>query len=68
MHIILLLIHRSKLLLRVLGPSKSIDNAFLGLVPERFLIAMVKNTAFVGSASTNPFHFHHLILQILCCM
>jgi hypothetical protein len=36
----------------------SIDNAFLGPFPERILIAMVKNTAFVGSASTHPFHFH----------
>jgi len=24
-----------------------------------FLIALVKNTAFVGSASAYPFHFHH---------
>jgi hypothetical protein len=37
----------------------SIDNAFLGPVPERLLIAFVKNTAFVGSANTNPFQFHH---------
>ena len=36
-----------------------IDNAFLGPIPERILIALVKNTAFVGSPSTNPFHFHH---------
>ena len=39
----------------------SIDNAFLGPIPERVLIAMVKNTAFVGSASTNPFHFSTLL-------
>ena len=37
----------------------SIDNAFLGPIPERILIAMVKNAAFVGSASTNPFHFQY---------
>jgi len=37
----------------------SIDNAFLGPITERILIAFVKNTAFVGTASTNPFHFHH---------
>ena len=37
----------------------SIDNAFLGPIPEEILIAFVKNTAFVGSASTNQFHFHH---------
>ena len=37
----------------------SIDNAFLGQIPKSILIALVKNTAFVGSASTNPFHVHH---------
>ena len=37
----------------------SIDNAFLVPIPERILLGFVKNTAFVGSASTNPFHFHH---------
>jgi hypothetical protein len=37
----------------------SIDNAFLGPIPERILIALVKNTAFVSSAATNPFHFRH---------
>ena len=37
----------------------SIDNAFLGSIPERILIALVKSTAFVGSPNTNPFHFHH---------
>jgi hypothetical protein len=36
-----------------------INNAFLGSIPEMIVIAMVKNTAFVVSASTNPFHFHH---------
>ena len=36
----------------------SINNAFFGQIPERILIALVKNTAFVGSASTNLFHFH----------
>lgn len=43
----------------------SIDNAFLGPVPERLLIAFVKNTAFVGSASTNPFQFHHYDMAYL---
>jgi hypothetical protein len=37
----------------------SIDNAFLGPIPERVLTAIVKNTAFVGSNSTNPFEFRH---------
>jgi len=35
------------------APQISIDNKLLGPIPERILIA------FVGSASTNPFHFHH---------
>ena len=37
----------------------SIDNAFFGLIREMFLIAFVKNKTFVGSASTNLFHFQH---------
>ena len=37
----------------------SIYNAFFGPDPERIFIALVKNTAFVCSASTNLFHFHH---------
>jgi hypothetical protein len=37
----------------------SINNAFLGPVPDRILIVLVKNAAFVGYASTNPFHFYH---------
>jgi hypothetical protein len=38
----------------------SIDNAFLEPIPERLLIGLVKNSAFVGSTTTNPFHFHHI--------
>jgi len=37
----------------------SIHKAFLEPIPEWILIALVKNTAFVRSASTNPFLFHH---------
>ena len=37
----------------------SINNAFLGPVLDQILIVLVKNAAFVGSASTKPFHFHH---------
>jgi len=43
----------------------SIDNAFLGPIPERILIVLVKNAAFIGSASTNPFHFHHYDMSSL---
>ena len=28
-------------------------------MPDQILIVLVKNAAFVGSASTNPFHFYH---------
>ena len=37
----------------------SIVNAFLGPIPERILIILVKYTAFVGSASTNRLNFQH---------
>jgi hypothetical protein len=43
----------------------SIDNAFLGPIPERILIALVKNTAFVDFASTNPYHFQHYVMTNL---
>lgn len=47
----------------------SIDNAILGPIPERILLGFVKNNAFVGSAGTNPFHFHHYDMTSLsCCM
>jgi hypothetical protein len=35
----------------------SIDNAFTGPITERLLIALVKNSSFVGPASSNPFEF-----------
>ena len=47
-------------------PQVSIDNAFLVPIPEMILIAMVKNTGFVGSTSTNLIHFHLYDRQILC--
>ena len=37
----------------------SIDNAFFRPIPDRILVALVNNSAFVDSASTNPYHFHH---------
>jgi hypothetical protein len=36
----------------------TIDNAFLGSIPESILIVVIY-AAFVGSANTNPFHFHY---------
>jgi hypothetical protein len=44
----------------------SISDAFLGPILETILIAAVKNTAFVGSASTTPFHFHYMTNLMLC--
>ena len=43
----------------------SIDNAFLGPIPERILTPLVKNTAFVSSAITNAFTFHHYMANLL---
>jgi len=43
----------------------SINNAFFGPVPDRILIVLVKNAAFVGPASTNPFHFHHYMTSLV---
>jgi hypothetical protein len=37
----------------------SIDNAFLGPISEMILIKFFQNTAFVDSAGTKPFNFHH---------
>jgi hypothetical protein len=37
----------------------SLNNAFTGPVPERLLVALVKNSSFVGSVSSNPFEFKH---------
>jgi hypothetical protein len=43
----------------------SIDNAFFGPIPERIMIALAKNIAFVVSASTNPYHFQQYVMQNL---
>ena len=43
----------------------SIDNALLGTIPVSTLLGFVKNTAFVGSADTNPFHFHHHMTSLV---
>ena len=44
-----------------------LDNAFHGPIPERILTAPVKNTAFVVSASTNPYQFqkYNMTNQVL---
>jgi hypothetical protein len=55
-HIILSLILRSKPLERGLEPNRSLWIMHsLAQFPKLF----VKNSTLVGSASTNPFHFHH---------
>jgi len=43
--------------------SLSLDNAVLGTVPNRLLFTMVKNTEFLGSVKTNPYHFRHYDLS-----
>jgi hypothetical protein len=46
----------------------SIDNAFLGPIPEKLLKGLVKSSAFVGSTTTNPIHIHHYDMtnHVLC--
>jgi hypothetical protein len=39
--------------------SLSIDNAVLGIIPERLLFTMLKNTDFLGSIDSNPYNFRH---------
>jgi len=41
----------------------SIDFAVLGTIPKRLLLTMVKNTKFLGSVTTNPYHFRHYDLS-----
>ena len=43
----------------------SIDNAFLGTITERVQIALIKNTAIVGSASTYPYHFQRNVTNLV---
>ena len=43
----------------------SIDNAYLGPIPDMIIVALVKNAAFVGFASTDPFHFHHYMTNLM---
>ena len=41
----------------------SIDNAVLGTIPKCLLFTMVKNTKFLCSVTTNPYHFRHYDLS-----
>jgi len=55
-----ILLHILKTFIASSGSQQvTIDNLFLGPIPERILIALLKNIAFAGSASTNPYYFHH---------
>jgi len=42
--------------------SLSIDNAVLGTITKRLLFTMVKNTEFLSSVTTKPYHFRHYYL------
>lgn len=46
--------------------SKSIDNLFLGQMPKRCIIGMVKSPAFNGDFNLNPFNFEHFDFNYLC--
>jgi hypothetical protein len=43
----------------------SIDNAFLGHIPETTLLGFIKNTVFVGSVNKNPINFHRYDMTLL---
>ena len=43
--------------------SLSIDKAVFGTIPKRLLFTMVKNTEYLGSVTTNPYHFRHYDLS-----
>lgn len=45
--------------------SKMIDNLYLGSIPKRCIIGMVKNSSFNGNFTTNPFNFEHFNLNYL---
>jgi len=45
--------------------SFSQDNIFLGQLPTRVIIGFIKNTAFNGKYSENPFNFEHMNLNFL---
>jgi hypothetical protein len=45
--------------------NKTIDNIYIGLLPKRIIIGMVRNTAFNGSYRTNPYNFEHFNLNFL---
>jgi hypothetical protein len=47
------------------GQHVSIDKVFLGPIPERILIALVKKAAFVVSANRNPYHFQHYMTKLV---
>lgn len=43
--------------------SETIDNIFMGTVPRRIICGFVKNQAYNGTRSTNPFNFEHFNLN-----
>lgn len=45
--------------------GESLDNVVLGQLPKRLLIAFVKNRAYVGNRTLNPFNFEHFNLNYL---
>jgi hypothetical protein len=45
--------------------SKTIDNIYMGQLPKRCIIGLVKNSAFNGNYKNNPFNFEHFNLNFL---
>lgn len=46
--------------------EKTIDNLFLGKIPERVIIGMVETGAYIGDPKKNPFNFQHFDLAEIC--
>jgi hypothetical protein len=44
-----------------------LDNIVTGQLPRRIFVAFVKNKAFNGAKSENPFYFHHFNINYIAC-
>lgn len=45
--------------------SKTLDNLFLGQLPNRVIVGFVSNSAFNGTLTTNPYNFQHFFMNFL---
>jgi len=45
--------------------SKSLDNVFMGVIPDRVILGLVSNSSMNGKIDSNPFEFDHYNLNFL---